>query len=105
MERLPRRDRAAVIVGAVGVSAIAWAYLVYVSQDVPGMDPGIGMASANIEPWGAVDFGLMFLMWAVMLVAMMLPTAAPMVVMFTAFNRRRHQVQRPYVPTGVFIFG
>jgi predicted metal-binding membrane protein len=70
-----------------------------------GMEMGAGMAMAQPRPWGAVDFVLMSVMWAVMMVAMMVPTAAPMILTFSTVNRRRREQQRPYVPTGVFLAG
>lgn len=41
-----------------------------------------GMPAAA-GPWGAADLGLVLLMWLVMTFAMMLPTAAPMILTFT----------------------
>lgn len=47
-----------------------------------------GMPTA-VGPWGAADLGLVLVMWLVMTFAMMLPTAAPMILTFTdvAANR------------------
>ncbi len=45
----------------------------------------------------------MFLMWSVMMVAMMIPTAAPMILVFANVNRRRQEQERPHVPTVVFL--
>jgi len=47
----------------------------------------------------------MFVMWAVMMAAMMIPSAAPMILMFARVNRERRERQRPYVPTAVFLAG
>ena len=47
----------------------------------------------------------MFLMWAVMMTAMMVPTAAPMILTFATINRKRLEQQQPYVPTVVFLLG
>ena len=47
----------------------------------------------------------MFVMWVVMMVAMMVPTAAPMILLFATVNRRNREQERPYVPTGVFLSG
>jgi predicted metal-binding membrane protein len=48
---------------------------------------------------------LLFVMWAVMMVAMMVPTAAPMILIFATLNRRRRDRQQPYVPTTIFLGG
>jgi predicted metal-binding membrane protein len=39
------------------------------------------------------------------MVAMMVPTAAPMILVFAKVNRRRREEQRPFVPTGIFLLG
>src|SRR3954467_2138519 len=40
-----------------------------------------------------------------MMIAMMLPSAAPMILMFAMINRKRHDQKRPFVPTSIFTFG
>lgn len=101
LETVLRRDRAVVLAGIVGVVALAWGYMFYLARDMNSMD----MAMPQTQSWSAVDFGLMFVMWAVMMVAMMVPTAAPMILVFATVNRRRREQQRPFIPTGVFLLG
>ena len=60
---------------------------------------------AQVRSWTVVDFGLMFLMWAVMMTAMMVPTASPMILMFARVNRNRREQDKPYASTGVFLAG
>ena len=107
LEQALRRDRVVVLVGILIIAAIAWAYTVYVAGTGMGMGDGMsmGMAMADMRSWSAADFGLMFVMWAVMMVAMMAPSAAPMILMFAAVNRRRREREAPYVPTAVFLAG
>ncbi len=92
-----------VAVGVVAVAGIAWAYLLYLAQDNDGM--GMSMAMAQLNSWSAGDFGLMFLMWAVMMTGMMVPSAAPMLLLFATVNRRRQEQARPYVSTAIFLSG
>lgn len=101
IESILRRDRVVVLAGVVGVTALAWAYLVYLAQSMNNM--GSGVAMAQLQSWSAADFGFMFLMWAVMMTAMMVPTAAPMILLFATVNRKNREQQRPYVPTAVFL--
>ena len=103
LEGLLWRNRLLVLSGVAVLVALAWAYLVYVAQSAGDM--ASGMAMAQLQPWTLADFGLTFLMWAVMMVAMMVPTAAPMILLFATINRRRREQERPYVPTGVFLSG
>lgn len=102
LESVLRRDRTLVLAGLVGVAALAWAYITYL---VWGMGDGMDMTAPMARSWGSADFALMFVMWAVMMMAMMVPTAAPMVLLFATVNRRRRHRQAPFVPAGVFLVG
>jgi predicted metal-binding membrane protein len=111
LEAALRRDRAIVLAGIVGVTALAWAYMFYLAWDMQrgmsadSMRTGMGLAMSQVRVWGAVDFLLMFVMWAVMMAAMMVPTAAPMILTFATINRRRLEKQQLFVPTSVFLSG
>jgi predicted metal-binding membrane protein len=78
----PARSSAwAVHAALVGLVALAWAYLIAMGWGMANMDVGIDMwLMPRMANWGATDLMLVFLMWAVMMVAMMLPTALPMVM-------------------------
>lgn len=101
LESVLRRDRMVVVAGIVAVVALAWAYMVYLVQN----DNAVGMAMPQMGSWTASDFGLMFLMWSVMMMGMMVPTAAPMILLFATVNRRQREQQRPFVSTAVFLSG
>ena len=112
LEQVLKRDRGIIIAAILVIAAIAWAYTVYLSQTgmssdsmQMGQGSGMGMAMADMRSWSAADFGLMFVMWAVMMVAMMAPSATPMLLMFANVNRKRKEREAPYVPTGVFLAG
>jgi len=53
-------------------------------QSMAGMAP----VTANITPWGIAYLGPSFAMWVIMMVAMMLPSAAPMILLYATFARR-----------------
>ena len=48
------------------------------------------MAMPEMEPWSPAEFGAIVAMWVVMMVAMMLPSAAPMLSLFAGTDRGRH---------------
>jgi predicted metal-binding membrane protein len=109
MESLLKRDRAVVVLGMAVTTGLSWAYLVY---DAKRMQTGQGacsrcaaMAMPAAGPWSAADLSMLFVMWAVMMVGMMVPSVAPTVLMFAMVNRRRRQESRPYVPAGLFLLG
>ena len=103
LEIVLRRDRAIVTVGLVGVAALGWAYLLYVARDMSDMSADIAMPST--EAWGMVDLALLFVMWVVMMLAMMVPSASPLILMVASINRKRRERDDPLVPTGLFLAG
>ena len=104
LEAVFKRDRAIVIAGLAGVSLLAWVYMVYMAQSMH-MEVGTETSMPHMAPWGLVDFVLMFVMWTVMMVAMMVPSASPMIVLFATIQRKRREQQTPVPPTAVFLLG
>jgi predicted metal-binding membrane protein len=104
-ENVLRRDRIIVLSGLAAITALCWVYVLSLTADMRNMEMGAEMAMPRMQAWGVADFGLTFGMWAVMMVAMMTPSAAPMILMFAQVNRRRREQQVPYVPTSVFLLG
>ena len=104
-----KRDRLVVLAGVLVVAWLAWSYTLYVAWDSGNLGNGAAitrsMEMPNMAAWQAADWGVMFAMWAVMMAAMMTPTAAPMVLLFASVNRRRLEQQQPYVSSMVFLSG
>lgn len=93
---LATRDRVVLTAGLAIICMLAWAITIMAAQ---------GMESSAPQPWSAGQFAAVFVMWVVMMVAMMLPTVAPMVDAFATINRRRRERDAPYVATTFFIGG
>lgn len=71
---------------------------------MPGMDMSAMQMSGFYEwRWSAVM--LLFLMWAVMMIAMMVPSAVPMIQAFLAVNERRRNSSGQLVSVGFFLLG
>lgn len=66
---------------------------------MPGMDFG------GMHPWTALDFAVMFAMWAVMMVGMMLPAATPMALLYAQVARKAARDGSVLPPTAVFVTG
>ena len=68
---------------------------------------GHGMTEAAMSPaaWSAGYALLVLVMWWVMMVGMMLPSAAPMILLFTRVNRRARERGGPSVAPGFFVTG
>ncbi len=89
LEAVLRRDRAVILAGVTMVALIAWAYLVYLVWEMGTMDMTPDMVMPQMQSWGAVELLLLFVMWAVMMVAMMVPSVAPLILMFARANRQK----------------
>src|ERR687889_2456809 len=104
-ELVLKRDRIIVLFGLVLITALSWAYVSSLASDMHNMDLVTEMVMPQTQAWSVTDLALTFVMWAVMMVAMMTPSAAPMILMFAGIKRRRQNQQVPYVPTSVFLMG
>jgi predicted metal-binding membrane protein len=83
---------------------LAWTYLVHTKTAMAGMDMP-GMVMLDLSKWGPATVLLLFVMWTVMMVAMMVPSATPMILTFLTVNQRRKAADRPFVPVVVFLLG
>lgn len=105
----PRRDHLVLGGGLLAVALLAWAYLLVEAQrmSVSGICECLRMKMTGPENsgWPAATLLPLFLMWCVMMAAMMLPSALPMVLTFSAVTRNRQRFGRPYVPTTIFVCG
>ena len=127
VECLLRRDRLIVFVGLFLLTTLAWTYLYYLSTQMhsgtgilaafSGMSSGVGVVDASpgdgmaiaelvkLGPWTTVDALLMFLMWAVMMVAMMVPSATPLILLYARVVRHSKKEPGSLVHTGAFLVG
>lgn len=96
------------------LTAAAWALTLYqtFSMDMPmgitvrgGMEGMAGMATAGIaaDGWSVAGAAAFLVVWIVMMAAMMLPAAAPMIFMFATAQARREQ--HVAIPTWIFVAG
>ncbi len=92
--------------GLAAVCGLAWtAMALQAGAMMPvGTSGGEATGAAALPPV-LVDFVLIYLMWVVMMVAMMVPGASPMIAVFAAINRRRREEGDPWVRTAVFLLG
>ena len=108
LEALVRRDR--IVVGAAhwrfssSPPRSIYGHLASVMAgmampDMPSM-PGMVM---SMPAWSWVETGALVVMWVVMMIAMMTPSAAPMILMFATIQRRRAAEGRTAVPTAIFV--
>ena len=118
VEAMLRRHRALVIAAIIVLTALAWIWTMTgagmgmdqsaMSVPQPGDGhamPGMAMAGdgARAASWPAARIGLTFSMWWVMMVAMMLPSAAPAILLYSKAAAGNRDAVPP--ATGSFLFG
>lgn len=77
-EALLRQDRAVVLAGIALLTLASWAYLAHL---VRAMGP--------LDRCGAIELAALLGMWVVMMTAMMLPSVAPLILMFARADRQK----------------
>jgi len=86
-------------------AALAWAYLVHLSREMSSsMASAASMAAmgmATDAPWNGTDVFLTWIMWSVMMLGMMAPSAAPVLLLFAEMEAGR---ARKRVPMTVVVF-
>jgi predicted metal-binding membrane protein len=115
LEAVLRRERLIVAACLGAIIALAWAYMLWLAADMDmgGMNmsgfrmvpAGIGLMAPAAAPWSAVEFAFVFAMWAVMMVGMMAPSAAPMILMYARVGRQGDAEGKPLAATGWFAAG
>ncbi|MGH6811837.1 MAG: DUF2182 domain-containing protein [Methylocella sp.] len=115
LEVLLRRDRIIVAVALAALTALAWTYVLWLAADMDmgGMDmtglrmipAGIGLMAPASMPWKTIEFAYAFAMWAVMMVGMMIPSAAPMILIYARVGRQASAQNKPFAPAGWFATG
>lgn len=80
------RERVIPLAGIAGASLLAWLWLVAMARD---MDAMAAMMQVAPRAWSPGETAAMLVMWWVMMVAMMLPSATMMILTVARISRRR----------------
>jgi predicted metal-binding membrane protein len=89
-----RHDRAVIAIVLIAVTLAAWTWIALMARDMYGtmLGPSAWMMTAE---WDAVHVLMLWAMWAVMMTAMMLPTATPLIRLYAAAARGRPETGSP----------
>jgi predicted metal-binding membrane protein len=98
-----QRDRVAVLFSLLGITALSWIYLIRESVDMSRASPMMDMV--RLDPWGVTDFGLTFAMWAIIMVGMTVPSAAPAALVYAGVARKAARQGAVVAPALVFVAG
>jgi len=109
---IQRRDRFTVFGALSLLTALSWGYVLWLSQNMampqasmPGMAMDMHAVAPMIRPWTLVDLLFSFLMWAVMMAGMMLPSVAPVILLYVLVGRQAEAMHKPLAATGWFVGG
>jgi predicted metal-binding membrane protein len=130
LEAVLQRDRTIVGVALAGMVLLSWTYILVgagtgmtalemsgLSTAIRMSDPmtampmgapmatmpmGTPMAAMQPIPWTVGYALIIFVMWWLMMLATMLPSATPMILLFAALTRKRLERRAPYTGTGLF---
>lgn len=110
-ETVLRRDRIIVLAGLIGIIVLAWIYLLWdAAQMMPApmdmsMPMDMPMPQAVAPPSLLIKFSTAFAMWALMMAGMMLPSAAPTILLYAGIARKNRQQQQIFPATSIFVTG
>src|SRR5262245_5191249 len=104
----PHWERILILTSVAILTGLAWSYLVHLGHQMASAGEfDKSMAAIEITtatPWTARDFAVTFAMWAVMMVGMMVPSAAPVLILYQATSDS-HTPRHPWLATLLFAFG
>ena len=92
------RERKLILALLLILAAASWALLIWQSATMNNQAMGMGMGLTI-----GMSAVLFIAIWVVMMIAMMFPTAAPMILMFTTVYAGKRQKSQGFVPTWVFV--
>lgn len=113
LERALRHDRAIVLGAVLVITALAGVYTFQgVGMKMSALEMtrmarplATPMEMGTVPDWNAQYAVLVFLMWWIMMIAMMAPSATPAILLFAALKRHGTDVDRIPVLAGAFLSG
>jgi len=94
LETALQRDRGTLAIVLVAIPLAAWTWIALLAHDMYGSMQGASAWMMSLE-WDWPRLILLWAMWAVMMTAMMLPSAAPLILLYASAMRRNAAVQAP----------
>lgn len=107
IETALKRDRIIVLLGLAGITVLAWVYTIHSAWEMKNMDMSMDMdmSMPNMGSWGTTELFFLFLMWTVMMAAMMIPSVSQMVLLYANTIRRNGRESSVVRLTGMFVLG
>jgi len=90
----------------VAVAGICWAYVGYMAWGMANMDVAADwLLMPRMTGWGISDLALVLAMWMLMMAAMMLPSATPLLLLVHRATAQQHGSGRAALDTIAFALG
>jgi predicted metal-binding membrane protein len=115
LERALARDRRLIAAALAALVIVAWSYLLVLSRQMgddasmssmAGMPNMPGMPGMDGDTGGSTSsLALTVLMWWTMMIGMMVPSAAPMILLFANVQRRQLAAESPKLRVALFTAG
>lgn len=116
IEAVLRRDRSVVLAALIVITLSSWFYVLHLAgqmsmggMDMTGFRMVVDAASMvmkpGLEPWSANEFVFTLGMWTIMMIGMMVPSAAPIILLFARVGRQAAVDRKPFASTGWFAGG
>lgn len=106
------RDRLFVGAALLFITVAAWSFVLWLVLTMPsGLPDTAGMSMTRrammpgFTPWTPTHGLFVFAMWAVMMIGMMTPSAAPMVLLYAQVARQARTLGRAFPPAAWFAGG
>jgi predicted metal-binding membrane protein len=99
LESAQRRDRGVVLGALLILTLLSWYYTVAMALDMDSM------LLPQAHAWSRGELAMLFIMWVVMMVAMMLPSVTPTVLMFSRMRRAKDAQPAVLSHTAWFVLG
>ena len=100
------RDQKIILCSIAVIVLLAWTVMFNDARGMEHASPHMTMCSMpRVSFWSAADFFPLFVMWSVMMVAMMLPSVTATALLFSKINRTRREQNNPFVSTWIFLSG
>jgi predicted metal-binding membrane protein len=94
------------LAGIAVVLAASWGYLAWMAWGMENMDvAGEWWLMPRMTDWDGADLMLVFAMWAIMMAAMMLPSALPLLVLLSRIDSHRRTRAQALCMTGASALG
>jgi predicted metal-binding membrane protein len=94
LETALQHDRGVMLFVLVAIPLASWTWIALMARDMYGTMRGAS-AWMMTSVWNWPDILLLWVMWAVMMTAMMLPTATPLILLYAAAARRNAEAGSP----------